>query len=149
MVHLKANNGVYVSRKVVNTKQFIDWALSVGFKEVNSDPHVTVAYSRECFINPEPEMGQFRVEPRNFIGIDKLGDATVLKFKSNTLQNDFKQKIKAGATWDYPDYHCHVTISYGIQDTIDMMPDFPLLFSKELNEELNENYTDEIDTISN
>lgn len=109
---------LYVSRKVVNAKEIIDWAKSVGFETTlpADDLHVTIVFSRE----PVDWMKvgnawQSRLElpeggPRI---MEQFGEAKVLTFASDELQWRHMMAKEVGASWDHPEYQPHITISYG------------------------------------
>jgi hypothetical protein len=47
--------------------------------------------------------------------------------------------MEKGATYDFPDYKCHITLSYDIGDlTVDDLhkPDFPIILDHEYKEDL-------------
>lgn len=143
-----SSKGVYVSRSLVNKDQFIKWCKDQGFQEINSDLHVTIAYSRKHFINVPSTMEQIIVTPAQFTSIEILGDATVLRFTSNQFYTDHKDKIAQGAIYDYPLYTTHISISYSHQFIDCPLPDFDLVFGEEIEDELNENYIEEVTTAS-
>jgi hypothetical protein len=108
---------LYVSRKLLNVGEFVRWAKGQGFANVADDLHVTVLYSREP-VNWFKMGSDFREKvevpeggPRK---VDKLGDkgAVVLHFASSDLEWRHDEMIHRGASHDYPEYQCHVTITY-------------------------------------
>ena len=119
---------LYVSRKLLNTKEFTDWAKSQGFTDIADDLHVTVLYSR----NPVDwmAMGEDYWGNNEFvIGkggpriVEKLGDAVVLSFYSDSLKWRHSRMVDAGASHDYPEYQPHITITYnGDIDLADIEP---------------------------
>lgn len=60
----------------------------------------------------------------------------VLLYQSEWLENRFKLARSLGATWDFPDYHPHVTLSYQVPKDFDIkeleQPDFPFQLEKEI-----------------
>lgn len=107
---------LYVFRPLLNGEELIKWAKSNGFKTTikPEEMHVTIAYSRE-----KVEWEQFTPQNKNITingGKRSLkrfdGGATVLLFESNILKDRWNEFKKGGASWDYPDYHSHVTLSY-------------------------------------
>jgi len=113
---------LYVSRKVINGAEIIEWAKSQGFDSTvpAADLHVTVAYSR----NPVDWMkvgeswsgdgkGQLKIAPGGARLIDKFGEgAVVLLFNSSELAWRHVSIVEAGASWDWPDYQPHITFTY-------------------------------------
>lgn len=109
---------LYVSRKVVNEAEIRRWAKAEGF-EVVDDLHVTIAYSR----NPVDwmQMGSSWDEEMTIPAggprvLDEFGSdekVTVLRFSSESLQWRHERFKEAGASWDWPDYHPHITIAKG------------------------------------
>lgn len=109
---------LYVSRKVTNGSDIIKWAKDQGFTDTlkADDLHVTIAYSRAPVDWMKVSQSwQDRIDiteggPRV---IEKLGDANVILFNSFDLEYRHSDIKSAGATWDHPEYHPHITISYG------------------------------------
>lgn len=108
---------LYVRRDVKNGADIIRWAKEQGFKEpvLATDLHVTVAYSRapvdwmKMGSSWQDEVKITKSGPRL---IEKFGDATVLLVSSDELRWRHEAMREAGATWDFPDYQPHITISY-------------------------------------
>lgn len=109
--------GVYCGFKLdkEDAKHLVKWAKGEGVKNVYEpdDMHVTLAYSRDYFeyepegILKDPIVTKTR-EPK-FLGKDK--NVLVMTLESKELQKRFKECIDAGASYDFPDYIPHVTIS--------------------------------------
>lgn len=114
---------LYVSRKLLNGAEFIAWAKSQGFETTldAADLHVTIAFSRE----PVDWMkvgeawggdrnGNLTVQPGGARLVEPLGDkgAIVLLFNSSELAWRHMAIREAGASWDWPEYQPHVTITY-------------------------------------
>lgn len=114
---------LYVCRKLLNGKELLAWAKKQGFsKPLEADDlHVTVALSYRPIdwmtvgdpwsLNSRGELivapgGARLVEP-----IGKLG-AVALLFSCSDLSWRNRAIIEAGASWDFPDYQPHVTITY-------------------------------------
>lgn len=131
---------LYISRKVLNAQDILDWAKEQGFP--NTEPaeklHTTIAYSRRpvdwmkispsyTYSSGEEDRGQGNLlvpagGPRlvEFLGPKK---AAVLLFGSDELRyrhnsiHDPSWLTVAGTqrdvpSWDWPDYQPHITISY-------------------------------------
>lgn len=120
---------LYVSRKVLNPQDIIDWAHSQGFETTlpADDMHVTVAFSREpvdwvkvgndMWDNDKATFTVPRGGPRV---VEKFGSATVLIFASSRLYWRHEEIKRAGASFDFPDYNPHITISYSVPEGFDL-----------------------------
>lgn len=124
---LKGAQTLYVSRKVKNTDDIVEWAKSQGLPSMldPSDLHVTICYSTKVFEwadmkrqtkelrvkaldeFPEDEQPVRKIE---MFGKDK--NVLVIQFESPELTARHKQFRKAGASSDFPVYQAHVTITY-------------------------------------
>lgn len=110
---------LYVYRPLLNGEDVVKWAKESGFKTVldPSEMHVTIAYSRVPV-----DWDQFGDEIEYLSVLDNYsikqfdGGATVLSFKSALLQKRWQEFIDGGASWDYPEYQPHVTISYKAEE---------------------------------
>jgi len=114
---------LYVYRPLLNGDAFLRWAKSQGFKSTLTagDLHVTVAFSRakvdwmavdECWSGDGK--GNLLVQAGGPRVVEALGPkgAVVLKFKSADLSWRNEAIREAGASWDWPEYQPHVTITY-------------------------------------
>lgn len=111
---------LYVRRDVVNAAEIIAWAKGQGFKTTlpADDMHVTIAFSRAPV--DWMKVGQSWDEehtvaaggPRIMEGLGANGEAKVLLFSNTELQWRHEQMKRAGASWDWPEYQPHITISY-------------------------------------
>lgn len=110
---------LFVSRPVKNAKEIIKWAESEGITDVISanDMHVTTAFSTKkvSWWQFKPNADEITIDLES-AKVVKLWDAIVIKFKSPELQNDWKQYMDGGASWDYDAYQPHISLSYTIQD---------------------------------
>lgn len=113
---------LYVSRKVKNVADIKAWAKSQGLPELQDDLHVTVAFSRTAV--DWIKMGQ---DYRDFNGkgtgelvvsaggprvVEPLGDRTaVLMFANSDLSWRNREMRDLGASWDYEDYHPHISLT--------------------------------------
>lgn len=110
---------LYVSRKVKNGEEIVSWAKSQGFKEILSakDMHVTIAYSRkpvDWMDVGEQWSSEIKIAEGGPRVIEEFcGGAKVLQFKCSDLEWRNMSIRDAGASWDWPEYHPHITISYG------------------------------------
>lgn len=117
-----APRSLYVSRKVTNAGDILKWAKAQGFESTLAagDLHVTVAYSRE----PVDWMavgnswsggdkGTLLVSPGGPRLVEKFGGgAVVLLFGCSELSWRHRDILESGASWDWPDYNPHITITY-------------------------------------
>lgn len=140
---------LYVHRPLVNADALIAWARAAGFKTTLAadDMHATIAYSKAPvdWDALDPEEDPITVAP-GARQVTPLGDegAIVLKFTSPDLQARWKEFGDAGATWDYPTFQPHVTISYdaGDVDLAKVTPfDLPLEFGPETFGEVQSDWT--------
>lgn len=111
---------LYVHRPLLNADELIAWAKEQGFKTAlpASDMHVTLAFSKTPMQWPEADKIEFSFEngERRLAKFGDEGDVVVLQFESGTLKYRWQQFKDAGASWDYPEFHPHVTITYEIGD---------------------------------
>jgi len=147
---------LYVQRKLLNAAEFIAWAKAQGFGTTTpaGDLHVTIAFSRKPVDwmkagenwNSDKN-GNLTVQPGGARLVEKLGDkgAIVLLFNSSELTWRHESiRREAGASWDFPEYQPHVTITYAGGD-IDLSKVEPyrgrLHFGPEIFEEIDDNWT--------
>jgi phage-related protein (TIGR01555 family) len=115
---------LYVRRNVLNGAEILKWAKAQGFDQTleASDLHVTIAFSRTpvdwMAVGSDDwggeENGQMIVKPGGARIVEPLGPkgAIVLLFSSSRLSWRHENIIRAGASWDWPEYQPHVTITY-------------------------------------
>ncbi|MQX32627.1 DUF1073 domain-containing protein [Sinorhizobium meliloti] len=144
---------LYVSRKVINAENIIAWAKGQGFRTTlpAEDLHVTIAFSRaavdwmKCGQPWESELKLPAGGPRL---IDKFGEgAVVLLFKSRELEWRHEAIKDAGASWDWPEYQPHITISYdGAPDDLSAVEPYQgeIVLGPELFKEVNESWRQRI-----
>lgn len=109
---------LYGFRPLLNASDLIEWAKSVGFETtlLPDDMHVTVVYSRTPLPVPQglaPAVDTIVVRGGNR-KMMSLGDgsAATLVIDSVDLISEWNYYRSIGASWDYPSYMPHVTISY-------------------------------------
>ncbi|ESY88342.1 histone H1 [Mesorhizobium sp. LNHC220B00] len=113
---------LYVCRHLINTDAFLKWARGQGFKNTMpaDDLHVTIAYSRsrldwltlgENWI--QNNKGTLTVAPGGPRVVEAIGTggAVALLFASTDLSWRHMAIREAGASWDWPEYQPHVTIT--------------------------------------
>lgn len=113
---------LYVRRDVVNAAAIKAWARSHGFASTVDDMHVTIALSRtaiDWMKVPDAWMtgradGRMTVAAGGARLVEPLGDggAVVLLFNSTELAWRHMAIREAGASWDFPEYQPHVTLTY-------------------------------------
>lgn len=110
---------LYVSRDVLNADEIRAWASSQGIKAAlpANDMHVTVTYSKTPVKWMDMGEGVASVEvaaggPRivELFGADE--NVLVLTFVSKQLAMRHDEMCAAGASWDWPEYQPHITITY-------------------------------------
>lgn len=143
---------LYVSRKVINAADILRWAAEQGFESAlpADDLHVTIAYSREPVDWMKVgeawngENGTTTVPPGGARLIEQFGGgAVVLLFNSSELAWRHMGIREAGASWDWPEYQPHITITYqpGDVDLSRVEPyRGPIELGPEIFEEVNEDW---------
>lgn len=146
-----------VQRKLLNAADLIAWAKAQGFATTVDDPHVTIAYSRrpvDWMKAGEPwsndKNGTLTVPAGGARIIEALGDkgAVVLLFNSSELSWRHEAiKRDAEASWDFPSYQPHVTITYAGGD-LDLSKIEPfrgkLQFGPEIFEEITDGWASKL-----
>ncbi len=154
VVFAKLSASLYVARwlKPESAHRLHEWAESQGIKNVVPEElmHVTVAHSSVAVPDMQPLQDMLDIGPGRWLStLGKDGKAIVMMFASPELQERFKQFKAAGATWDFPSYMPHITLSYdGGADAGDIWgmvqaPDFPLLLGPETFGEDNSSWVDD------
>lgn len=113
---------LYVRRDVVNAAAIKAWAAKQGFATTVDDMHVTIAHSTTPIdwmkVPDQWSMGsadgKMTVPAGGARLVEPLGDkgAVVLLFNSTELAWRHMAIREAGASWDFPEYQPHVTITY-------------------------------------
>lgn len=145
---------LYVSRKLLNADELISWAHSQGFTQTLTpdDMHVTICFSRtEIDWNVIPPLrARLRVSNTPTArSLRAMGDkgAVGLVFKSELLSERHNDFMLAGASWDWPSYFPHVTLTYRArpENFADIVPFAePLLFGPEIYAEVVEDWDEKI-----
>lgn len=123
---LLEHRSLYVSRRLKNAAEFIAWAKGQGFKTTlpAGDLHVTVVYSKQpvdwfafgdamAWAPESPDLVVGAGGPRT---VERFGDAVVLRFTSSQLCWRNQEFRDGGASYDFPDYQPHVTITWDAGD---------------------------------
>lgn len=115
---------LYCSRNLLNGEEFLKWAEDQGFKKCldPSDMHVTIAFSKkkidwseltDSFDHIQSTVNKKHPEKTKREVKQFDGGAIVLTFENSDLHRRWEEfKEDFGASWDYPDYHPHITITY-------------------------------------
>lgn len=135
---------LYVSRRVINSKDIISWARSQGIEQIVPDLHVTIVYSKTP-VNwmdmgedwASDARGRLKIKPGGPRTVDRFGDnAAVLEFVSNDLSWRHRAMIENGASSDYDEYNAHITITYGeLPDDVEPYQG-PIVLGPEIFEEI-------------
>lgn len=146
---------LYVQRKLLNAAELIRWAKGQGFDTTTpaDELHVTIAFSRARVdwmkVGQDwssDRDGRLTVNAGGPRIVEPLGDkgAVVLLFQSNDLKWRHDAIKEAGASFDFPEYQPHVTITYKMPEGFDLskVEPFtgPLVFGPELFSEVVENW---------
>lgn len=116
---------LYVSRKLLNGREFQRWAKSQGFESTldADDLHVTIMFSRQAVDwmkmgQTWGENGKLTIPAGGARIVEPLGDkgAVVLLFNSSELSWRHEEMKRNGASFDFDQYQPHVTITYAGSD---------------------------------
>lgn len=160
-MHLRENKksgdkaSLYIYRPLINADELIRWAVKSGFNTLvsHSDMHVTVAFSRtELSWATIPFEYKKTIVENGYREVKRLGDkgAIVLKFESRELHHRWKRLRELGASWDWPSYQPHITLTYSgdsfsNSDIENMEPyEGVLWFGAECWNNINEDWSDRI-----
>jgi phage-related protein (TIGR01555 family) len=121
---------LYVSRKVQNTAEIAAWAKSQGITDLNDDLHVTIAYSTtpvDWIVMGNTwqgdDKGNFTIQAGGPRVVEALGNQTaVLMFASSDLGWRNREMREAGASWDFPDYQPHISLTQASVDLARVQP---------------------------
>jgi hypothetical protein len=148
---------LYVSRRVLNASDITAWAKKQGIRQTLKPEtmHVTIAFSRKPVDWTEigsdwsgDERGRLKIKPGGPRIVEQLGEAAkVLKFSSDELEWRHKRIIDAGASWDFPGYTPHITITYGgVPKDIEPYVG-PIILGPEIFEELDEDWQETVEEV--
>lgn len=112
-----AASNIYAECPVQNFKEVYTWAREICPVPIKGhEMHCTVMYSRDFVDLSKVKPGRaIRIGPSRDRRLLKLGDATVIALgqrESDALRATWLMFTKAGASWDFPTYLPHVSISY-------------------------------------
>jgi len=142
---------LYVNRPVLNGDEIRKWALEQGFSKTLEprEMHVTIAFSKKelnwgSLVSNNKKLtvngGERELKPLGNEG------AIVLKFESDVLHNEWKYFIDNGASWDWPEYQAHITITYSGHPNIKSVIPYqgPIVLGGQEFKEVNLNWNKEI-----
>lgn len=116
---------LYLSRKVKNGNEIVEWAKEQGFTSIldPDDMHVTIAFSDapidwDAMGDSYKNIKVKKPMTRSIQMFD--GGAVVLTLENGDLGRRWQEAIDLGASWSYEDYSPHVTLSYSGADGIDI-----------------------------
>lgn len=141
---------LYVSRKVLNAAEILAHYRGQGVGELvePGDMHVTITYSRQA-VNwmqmGEAWGGDLTVNAGGARVMEVFGpdkDTAVLAFVCSGLSWRHEEMVRAGATWDWPEYQPHVSISYSFDGDIEAIEPWrgEIKLGPEIFEAINENW---------
>jgi phage gp29-like protein len=150
---------LYVYRQLMNASEVADWASAQGFTSTLplDDMHVTVMYSKRPVnwfaMGDGWASDEVVVSPGGPRMVETLGSdgAVALVFQSPDLQWRHRAMREAGASWDYPSYLPHVTLTYdaGGVDLAKIEPyQGRLVFGPERFEAIDSNWQDALEETS-
>lgn len=144
---------LYVSRPVENAREIIAWAKKAGIRNLHpaEQLHVTIAFSRARLDWMQVESawdnrgdGKLVIAPGGARRVDEIarGGPAVLLFNDDTLRWRHKVIREAGASWDWPEYHPHITLSDDPQVDLAAIEPWqgPIVLGPERFEELDEDW---------
>lgn len=153
-----APRSLYVSRKVLNAVEILAHyeAQGVGGLVDADDMHVTITYSRTPV--DWMKMGEaWGGEAEGTLIINAGGarlmelfgaarDTAVLAFVSSNLSWRHEEMVRNGASWDWPEYQPHASISYAFEGDIEALEPWrgEIKLGPEVFEEINEDWKSKV-----
>lgn len=142
---------LYVSRKVLNAAEILAHYRDQGVAVLvaAADMHVTITYSRQpvnWMAMGEAWGSELTVNAGGARLMEAFGEAkdtAVLAFVSSSLSWRHEEMVRAGATWDWPEYQPHISISYAFAGDIDAIEPWrgEIKLGPEIFEALDENWS--------
>lgn len=142
---------LFVSRPLLNVDDIREWAKDQGFASTlpDGDMHVTIAFSKQAIswqdLVPEKNRLIVRGGKRT---IKQLGDnkAITLCFPSRVLHERWQEFRDDGASWNFPSYLAHITISYKPVELATIEPySGDLIFGHEKFKEIDDHWQEDIE----
>jgi hypothetical protein len=124
VVDIEKRSGLYVSRSVLNGKEWHDWAVKYGVPDplAADDLHVTVLYSsKDVKLIPDKTVRTIYVgpggyEPACFVKLGPKDQSLAVCFWDYALWDRHHAFIRSGAVHSWPDYRPHMTLSNAAGD---------------------------------
>lgn len=143
------SKGLYVAAKFSESTLDALEKLQRSLKIPNPVPrdklHTTIVYSR-VFVPYKVASGSFEIADRGSLTIFETGQgarALVLELESVYLTTRHNYAKALGATYDFPDYRPHITLSYDVGPLSFIGTyDVPVILDREYSEELNLDWKD-------
>lgn len=144
-------DSLYVRRPVMNAEDISAWARDNGFTStlIPADMHITVAFSRQPVEGAAPLPDRLVLPAGSAQALKPLGPngAVVMPVVAPELVTRWQALRDLGASWDWPSYHPHVTITYNGKDVdlaaIALYPG-EIILGPEIHEGVKENWQDGI-----
>lgn len=122
----KTERRLYVERKVLNGQEIVDWFKAQGIPTClpPDKMHITVCYSKKEFdpvgLHPDSEPIAVTGGQRELKIFGPPDDQVlVMTLQSTELQHDHMLYRERGASWDWPSYEPHVTITTQVPPGLD------------------------------
>lgn len=140
---------LYVRRDLspASTTALKAWATKQGFKDIQTEFHVTICYSRDPVDWMEMDAddwgdNQLVIRKGGPRVVEKLGGVIALLFASRRLRWRHEEMKARGASWDYEEYQPHITITTNTDVDLSGIDIFQgeLTFGEEIFEEIDSNY---------
>lgn len=153
----EACDGTYVALKVKNFAEVAEFFRKQGIDVIEpiNSLHVTLAYSMIPF-NHIVNDGIVTIKPGEInSNLELLGDnCWVMKFNNSEIHSRFNTCMEEGASYDYPTYQPHITITNNIGNLIVeqiKMPDFDIILGDEYTNPIKNDfsYMDTVDKYTN
>lgn len=153
VVFSKGQASLYVSRPLTqaSAQRLHDWAVAAGIPNVVPPElmHATQVHSTAEVSGLEPNLTMIDIGDGRWLSQLGKGNALVMFFQSPEMQARFKEATAAGASWDFPSFMPHITISYDTGDIdahqygMEAPPDVPLQLGPEEFKASNDNWVSE------
>ena len=149
----KGQANLYVNRPLTpaSAQRLHDWAVVQGIPNVvpadlmhATQVHSTAEVDTDKF---KPLSTLIDVGATRWLSQLGKGNALVMFFDSPDMQQRFAEAVAAGASWDFPMFMTHITLSYDTGDIdahmygVGKAPDFPLQLGPEVFADSNDNWT--------
>lgn len=145
-------NGTYVALRVKNFAELAEFFRKQGVNVIEpiNDLHVTLAYSVISFTHRVND-GIVTIKPGEInSNLELLGDnCWVMKFNNSEVHSRFNKCMEEGASYDYPVYQPHITITNDLGNlTVEQitMPDFDIILCDEYTQPIKNEFS-YIDTV--